>query len=101
MSQTAFVTPATARLYRVVKSKNDNILLNFHNLVLKIVSRNYKFHNPEGIYFVSFAVVEWLDVFTRNEYNDLLLEGFTFCQNKKGMENSCLVNYDKSCAFNF
>ena len=27
------------------------------------MSRNYKFHNPESLYFVSFAVVEWLDVF--------------------------------------
>lgn len=35
---------------------------------------------------MSFAVVEWLDVFTRNEYKDILLESFTFCQNKKGME---------------
>ena len=25
------------------------------------MSRNYKFKNPEGLYFVSFAVVEWLD----------------------------------------
>jgi hypothetical protein len=38
------------------------------------MSRNYKFHNPEGIYFVSFAVVGWLDVFTRNEYKDLVIE---------------------------
>ncbi len=22
------------------------------------MSRNYKFHNPDGVYFVSFAVVE-------------------------------------------
>jgi hypothetical protein len=27
------------------------------------MSRNYKFHNPKGVYFISFAVVEWLDVF--------------------------------------
>ena len=32
------------------------------------MSRNYKFNKPEGVYFVSFTVVEWLDVFTRNEY---------------------------------
>ncbi len=38
------------------------------------MSRNYKFHKPEGAYFVSFTVVEWLDVFTRNEYKDILLE---------------------------
>jgi len=28
------------------------------------MSRNYKFDNPAGVYFVSFAVVEWIDVFT-------------------------------------
>lgn len=38
------------------------------------MSRNYKFHNPEGLYFISFAVVYWLDVFTRNQYKDLLVE---------------------------
>ncbi|GEM_PF-5546407 len=27
------------------------------------MSRNYKFHNPEGLYFISFVVVGWLDVF--------------------------------------
>ena len=44
------------------------------------MSRNYKFHNPEGVYFVSFAVVEWLDVFTRNEYKDIVLDCLRFCQ---------------------
>lgn len=50
------------------------------------MSRNYKFHNPEGLYFVSFAVVEWLDVFTRNEYKNILIESLSFCQLNKGME---------------
>ena len=45
--------------------------------------RNYKFYNPEGIYFVSFAVVGWLDVFTRNEYKDLFIECLEFCQKNK------------------
>lgn len=39
-----------------------------------------------GLYFVSFAVVGWLDVFIRNEYKDLLLESLEFCQKSKGME---------------
>ncbi len=51
-----------------------------------MMSRNYKFHNPEGIYFVSFAVVEWIDVFTRAEYKNILLDSLTFCQKNKGME---------------
>ncbi len=50
------------------------------------MSRNYKFHNPEGIYFVSFAVVEWLDVFTRKEYKDVILDSLRYCQKEKGME---------------
>ena len=50
------------------------------------MSRNYKFHNPQGVYFVNFAVVEWIDVFTRNEYKDILLESLRYCQQEKGME---------------
>ena len=50
------------------------------------MSRNYKFHNPNAPYFVSFAVVEWLDVFTRNEYKNKLIESLHFCQREKGME---------------
>ncbi|MEZ4878017.1 MAG: hypothetical protein R2805_10765 [Flavobacterium sp.] len=50
------------------------------------MSRNYKFHNPTGLYFVSFAVVGWLDVFTRNEYKDLLLDSLEFCQKNKGVK---------------
>ena len=50
------------------------------------MSRNYKFHNTEGIYFISFAVVEWLDVFTRNEYKNIILDSLRYCQKEKGME---------------
>jgi REP element-mobilizing transposase RayT len=50
------------------------------------MSRNYKFLNPEGLYFVSFAVVGWLDVFTRNGYKNIVIESLSFCQKEKGME---------------
>lgn len=50
------------------------------------MSRNYKFYNPEGVYFVSFAVVEWLDVFTRVEYKQIIVDSLRFCQKEKGME---------------
>jgi putative transposase len=38
------------------------------------------------LYFVSFAVVYWIDLFIRNEYRDILLEGWKYCQTKKGMD---------------
>ena len=50
------------------------------------MSRNYKFHNPEGVYFVSFAVVEWIDIFTRTQYKDIILESLKYSQKEKGME---------------
>ena len=50
------------------------------------MSRNYKFYNPEGLYFISFAVVGWLDVFIRNEYKNLFVESLEYCQKSKGLE---------------
>lgn len=50
------------------------------------MSRNYKFYNPEGVYFISFAVVEWLDVFTRFEYKKIIIDSLHHCQKVKGME---------------
>ncbi len=55
------------------------------------MSRNYKFHNPKGTYFVSFAVVDWIDVFTRLEYKLLLVESLRFCCKEKGMELNAWV----------
>lgn len=50
------------------------------------MSRRYKFHNPEGLYFVSFAVKEWVDIFTRNEYKDIIVNSLYCCQKQKGLE---------------
>lgn len=45
----------------------------------------YKIRNKEGIHFVTFAVVEWVDVFTRKEYKDLIIESLKYCQKTKGL----------------
>ncbi|WP_320111460.1 REP-associated tyrosine transposase [Draconibacterium orientale] len=50
------------------------------------MSRNYKFYNPDGVYFVSFAVVDWLDVFIRNEYKKIVVDSLRYCQKEKAME---------------
>ena len=49
------------------------------------MSSKYKFHNPDGCYFVTFAVVGRVDVFTRNVYKDILIESWKYCQQKKGL----------------
>lgn len=50
------------------------------------MSRKYKFQNPTAAYFVSFATVYWLDVFTRQEYFSTLEEAVNYCRAEKGME---------------
>lgn len=40
----------------------------------------YKIRNKEGIHFITFAVVEWVDVLTRNQYCERLLNNIRFCQ---------------------
>ncbi len=50
------------------------------------MSRNYKFHNKSGLYFVSFATVYWIDVFTREKYFMILAESVEYCRKHKGME---------------
>lgn len=45
----------------------------------------YKIRNKEGIHFITFAVVEWVDVFTRKSYRDILLDSIRFCQKEKGL----------------
>src|SRR5665647_1923043 len=49
------------------------------------MSRKYKFGEQEAVYFVSFAVVEWVDVFTRREYKDIIIDSLYYCRAKKGL----------------
>ncbi|WP_443938748.1 REP-associated tyrosine transposase [Pedobacter sp. MW01-1-1] len=53
------------------------------------MSRKYKFYNKEGLYFVSFATVYWIDVFVREQYVNILIESLDFCRKNKGMEIYC------------
>jgi len=53
------------------------------------MSRKYKFHNKSGLYFVSFATVNWIDVFTRQVYLSVLADSVSYCRAEKGMELYC------------
>jgi len=53
------------------------------------VSRKYKFLNKEGLYFVSFATVNWVDVFVRPQYCDIVVDSLNYCKANLGMEIYC------------
>ena len=49
------------------------------------MSRNYKIHGNEWPYFVTYTVINWIDVFIRNVYREIFLDSVRFCQQEKGL----------------
>jgi putative transposase len=49
----------------------------------------YKIRNQAAIHFITFATVEWIDVFTRKQYRDIVLDSIRFCQVEKGLLLHC------------
>jgi len=49
------------------------------------MSTKYKFLDTNGLYFVTFATVFWVDVFTRPLYNGIFCESVKYCQENKGL----------------
>lgn len=49
------------------------------------MSEKYKFHNKEGIYFISCATVYWIDIFVRPVYTNTIVDSLNFCIQNKGM----------------
>jgi len=49
------------------------------------MSRKYKFRNPAAIYFVTFATVNWIDVFTRRVYKDIVVDSLNYYIKNKGL----------------
>ncbi len=50
------------------------------------MSRKYKFFDKSELYFVTYTVISWIDVFTRNIYKDVMLDSWNFCMKHKGLK---------------
>ena len=50
------------------------------------MSEKYKVRDQDGQYFITISVVEWIDVFTREGYKQIIVESLHYCQNEKGLE---------------
>lgn len=45
----------------------------------------FKIREQNEIHFLTFTVVQWIDVFTRNVYKEIILESLRYCQKEKGL----------------
>jgi REP element-mobilizing transposase RayT len=49
------------------------------------MSEKYKTHNPDGAYFVTFTIVEWLKVFEDDSYKQIIIDNIRFYQETRGL----------------
>lgn len=49
------------------------------------MSTGYKIDEQDGVYYLTFQVVEWVDVFSRQIYREIVMDGLRFCQENKGL----------------
>jgi len=47
------------------------------------MSTGYQIYDPNGMYFLTFSVVDWVDVFSRKIYRDTLLDSLKYCISEK------------------
>ncbi|MEQ9426860.1 MAG: transposase, partial [Cyclobacteriaceae bacterium] len=50
------------------------------------MSIKYKIRDQTKLHFVTFAVVYWIDVFSRKSYRDIVVDSLRYCQKEKGLE---------------
>jgi putative transposase len=50
------------------------------------MSSKYQFADKESVYFITASVVDWVDVFTRDIYRNILLDSFRHCQASQGLQ---------------
>jgi hypothetical protein len=51
-----------------------------------MAERGYKIIDQQAVHFITFAVVEWIDVFTRSMYADIVIESLNYCVEHKGLQ---------------
>ena len=45
----------------------------------------YKIRDQYGLYFLTFTVVDWVDILSRKVYRDILIDSLDHCRRHKGM----------------
>ena len=49
------------------------------------MGRKYVIRDQQGLYFVTFTVVNWIDLFIGDEYKEIIINSLIYCQQRKGL----------------
>ena len=50
------------------------------------MSQTYQIQDQSAPHFLTFQVIDWVDVFSRKNYRDIFIESMKFCRQTKGLE---------------
>lgn len=50
------------------------------------MSNNYIAKDPDKAHFITMTIIEWIDLFTRSNHKNTIINSLKFCQEKKGLE---------------
>ena len=48
--------------------------------------RGYIIRNQYAIHFITFSVIQWIDIFTRKVYADIVIDSLKYCKANKGLK---------------
>lgn len=58
-----------------------------HQLFLfTTMSPGYRIEHQNEWHFVTFQVIDWVDIFTRKHYRDIVINSFDYCRKNKGLQ---------------
>ena len=63
--------------------------------------KGYRIHDQSGIYFLTFQVVEWIDIFTRKYYRDIFIDNLKYLSDQPRFKNLWVCNNEQSCSSYF
>ena len=46
----------------------------------------FNIHNHQQAHFITFAVVDWIDVFPRPTYKQTIIDSLNYCRTNKGLQ---------------
>jgi len=51
-----------------------------------MTAENYFIKDQNSVYYLTFTIVDWVDVFTRKEYKIVIVDSLNYCIGHKGLE---------------
>jgi hypothetical protein len=51
-----------------------------------MTAENYFIKDQNSVYYLTFTIVDWIDVFTRKEYKIVIVDSLNYCIGHKGFE---------------